>query len=208
MVNELIDIRPRHIEARQVYSDTRIANVWIMDGYLIDILCDALCPLIDAHLRPSTITHGPADFRTSQTADLGIHDGYMAVEQLDALICYTMGIPSDYGEPLQGQRYDVGQQFKPHTDYFEPGTAEYAAHAAQRGQRTWTFMVYLNDVERGGETRFTDLGLSVDPRKGTALAWANLNMDGSVNPRTIHAGMPVLAGRKYVITKWFRERAA
>jgi prolyl 4-hydroxylase len=67
-------------------------------------------------------------------------------------------------------------------------------------------MIYLNDVEEGGGTRFRRLEKTIMPEKGKAVVWNNLNSDGSVNPYTIHHGMKVRAGVKYVITKWFRER--
>lgn len=67
-------------------------------------------------------------------------------------------------------------------------------------------MIYLNDVEEGGGTRFRRLEKTITPEKGKAVIWNNLNSDGSVNPYTIHHGMKVRKGSKYVITKWFRER--
>ena len=68
-------------------------------------------------------------------------------------------------------------------------------------------MVYLNAVERGGETLFRRLGRSFTPVSGMALAWNNLQADGSPNPFTLHEAMPVEEGSKWVITKWFREKA-
>ena len=68
-------------------------------------------------------------------------------------------------------------------------------------------MVYLNEVEAGGETVFPRLGVTLKPRTGTLLLWNNLSVDGEVNPWTIHHAMPVLEGSKYVITLWFREKS-
>ena len=65
-------------------------------------------------------------------------------------------------------------------------------------------MVYLNAVERGGETCFKRLGRCFTPVKGMALAWNNLLADGTPNPFTLHQSMPVLEGNKWVIAKWFR----
>ena len=74
---------------------------------------------------------------------------------IDDKICKTLGIRPEYSEGIQAQRYDVGQQFKPHWDCFEPGTREYLRFAGTRGNRTWSFMVYLNEGMEGGGTRFT-----------------------------------------------------
>ncbi len=73
------------------------------------------------------------------------------------------------------------------------------------GQRTWTAMIYLNGVEEGGATWFPEAGLRVAPRRVLLLAWNNMSADGSPTTLTLHAGMPVVKGVKYVITKWFRE---
>ena len=87
---------------------------------------------------------------------------------------------------------------------YSPGTEEYATHTDSGGQRTWTVMVYLNAVECGGATLFRRLGRSFTPVPGMALAWNNLQADGTPNPFTLHEALTVEAGHKWVITKWFR----
>ncbi len=117
----------------------------------------------------------------------------------------TLGIRLAYSEGIQAQRYDVGQQFKAHTDYFEPGTPEYAKFGGNRGNRTWTFMVYLNEGMGGGGTKFFAIDHTFVPKKGQAVIWNNLNPDGTPNAATLHSGEPVTSGHKIIITKWFRE---
>eukprot|EP01129_Flabellula_baltica_P011925 TRINITY_DN5308_c0_g1_i2.p1 TRINITY_DN5308_c0_g1~~TRINITY_DN5308_c0_g1_i2.p1 ORF type:complete len:270 (+),score=56.72 TRINITY_DN5308_c0_g1_i2:668-1477(+) len=72
------------------------------------------------------------------------------------------------------------------------------------GQRTWTFMIYLNDVEEGGETEFTEIGEVFTPQKGRAVIWNSLLPDGTPNYHSMHKGSPVIKGEKAIITKWFR----
>jgi hypothetical protein len=144
-------------------------------------------------------------YRTSQTCDLSLLDNDF-VKGVDDKICGAMGIPAQFSEGTQLQRYDVGQQFRQHTDYFAPATDEYAAFCAEKGNRTWTFMIYLNDVQQGGGTHFFAINQTILPRRGTAIAWNNRYPDGHVNPDTLHAGLPVEEGCKMIITKWFRER--
>ena len=110
------------------------------------------------------------------------------------------------GEPLQGQRYEVGQEFKAHTDYFEPNGPDYHRYCSVAGQRTWTFMIYLNDVAAGGATRFKVIDKIIQPERGKLLAWNNRRPDRTPNPATLHHGMKVRQGQKYVITRWYRER--
>ncbi len=122
------------------------------------------------------------------------------------MITGLLGLPPENGEPIQGQRYSPGQEFKPHTDTFEPGGYDFYVHTARGGQRTWTAMVYLNEPEDGGATRFKAIGKTIQPEVGKLLVWNNLLANGEPNPATIHHGMKVRRGTKYVLTKWFRER--
>jgi prolyl 4-hydroxylase len=168
--------------------------------------CRQLIELIDKDRRPSTIADPNGDnyFRTSETCDLARSDPI--VQRLEALLHELNGIDPALGEPVQGQRYDVGQEFKAHTDYFTPGTADFEKFCSDSGQRTWTFMVYLNEVEAGGATRFKTVGKTFQPEVGKLVCWNNKRPNGELNPNTLHHGMKVRKGLKYVITKWYRER--
>lgn len=186
--------------------DTPLAQVYEIPALLSRRHCEAVIAAIDRGLVPSTVTVGPDDYRTSRTCHLSDVEPALASE-LDQRLAALMGVPVELGEPLQGQRYDPGQYFRAHTDWFEPGTREFEEHTTQGGQRTWTLMIYLNTVIHGGETVFEHLGRAFTPVAGTALAWNNLHPDGGPNSHTLHEAMPVEEGVKYVITKWFRERA-
>jgi len=107
---------------------------------------------------------------------------------------------------MQGQRYLAGQEFKEHIDWFPPGSPGWQREGAFGGQRAVTVTVYLNAVEQGGETDFPKLDIAVAPRAGTLLIWNNADPDGVPNPRTSHAGNPVIRGTKYIVTKWYRCR--
>lgn len=183
------------------------AQIFAWKNFLDETTCDAVIDLIDQDLRPSTTADALGDplVRTSRTADIGQLDSDL-VRSVDDGISNAMGIHWSYAEPTQGQRYDAGQEYRAHHDYFLPGSHDYQIYCQFMGQRTWTFMVYLNDVEDGGGTRFRRLDRIFKPERGKALIWNNLNADGSVNPYTLHQGMKVRSGSKYVITKWFRER--
>jgi prolyl 4-hydroxylase len=181
-------------------------NLFIRKNFLDERECAEIIRMIDVQRRPSTIAddNGDPTFRTSETCDL---DGTVpAVAAVNAKIVALTGLDPAYGEPMQGQRYAVGQEFKPHTDYFEPNGADYPVYCSVAGNRTWTVMIYLNEVAAGGATRFTTIDKIVRPERGKLLAWNNRLPDGSVNPNTMHHGMKVRSGVKYIVTKWFRER--
>ena len=169
-------------------------------------LRNELIHLIEKDRRPSTLADAGDDryFRTSETCDLDA--GEPAVRQLEEMLHALNGIDPAFGEPLQGQRYDVGQEFKPHCDYFNRGGQDWERYCSVAGQRSWTFMIYLNEVEAGGGTRFKAIRKTFQPEPGKLLCWNNRRADMRENPNTIHQGMKVRKGLKYVITKWYREK--
>jgi prolyl 4-hydroxylase len=181
-------------------------EIFQLRGFLGPDQCAALIALIDAGRRPSTIADANGDdyFRTSETCDLSADEPVVA--ELERRLLDLSAIEAQFGEPVQGQRYDVGQEFKAHTDYFAPGGQDYDTYCSIAGQRSWTFMVYLNEVTSGGGTRFKALGKIFQPEVGKLLCWNNRRPDGSVNPNSLHHGMKVRKGLKYVITKWYREK--
>lgn len=127
--------------------------------------------------------------------------------EVDHKIAALLGLDLSASEPLQGQRYAPGQEFRPHTDTFEPGGYDYHVYTAEAGQRTWTAMVYLNVPDDGGATRFKAIDKTIQPEAGKLVTWNNLAADGQPNPATLHQGMKVRRGNKYIITKWFRQRS-
>jgi prolyl 4-hydroxylase len=184
-------------------------ELFIVRDFLDAGTCAELIRLIDRKRRPSTIADDrghDSHFRTSETCDLDWSDPVVA--DVDRKIAALLGLPLAASEPIQGQRYAPGQEFKPHTDTFEPAGPDYFTHCAATGNRTWTAMIYLNVPEAGGATRFKAIGKTVQPETGKLLAWNNLLPDGRPNPATLHQGMKVRKGTKYILTKWFRERPA
>jgi len=184
---------------------TRELELFVVRGFLDPATCAALIERIDAKRRPSEIADdvGIAHFRTSETCDLDWTDPVVA--DVDARLCALLEYPERSGEPLQGQRYAEGQEFKPHTDTFNPGGADYFLNCAEAGQRSWTAMIYLNQPEEGGATRFKAIGKTIHAKAGKLILWNNLLPDGSPNNATLHQGMKVLRGTKYILTQWYRQ---
>jgi prolyl 4-hydroxylase len=184
----------------------RPVQLYVRENFLSAEECAALSAKIDEGCFPSPLFEKEKyeGVRTSQTCNFNVHDPL--ITEIELRISALMGIERAYGEPLQGQKYAVGQQFHDHADFFyidQPYWQEYEPHG---GQRTWTAMAYLVPPGRGGGTSFPLLDLDVEPRLGRLLIWNNMALDGSPNPWTLHAGRPVEEGTKYIFTKWFRER--
>ena len=182
-------------------------ELYAVENFLSMRECKHLMDLIDAVACPSSLVDEAqwTDYRTSYSGDIDVHDA--AVRAIDARLAQLTGLPLSYGESAQGQRYRRGQYFQEHYDWFNTAAGYWQREQCSGGQRSWTAMIYLNDVAEGGMTEFTRIRLNVPPRAGYLLLWNNALADGTPNPWSMHAARPVVRGVKYVITKWFRSRA-
>ena len=138
--------------------------------------------------------------RTSYTANLVANDP--TVESLHKRIAKYLGLNIKKGESLQGQRYEAGQYFRDHQDYFKGDS--YQRNCLSSGNRTYTFMLYLNHNFEGGSTNFPHLKKEIKPEQGKAVVWNNLQ-HGHINEYMTHGGTEVTYGTKYIITSWWRE---
>jgi prolyl 4-hydroxylase len=181
-------------------------DIFIARDFLTAQECAGMIALIDANRVPSKLLAVGADpeFRTSESCNLD--PANKLVKAIEAKLTDLTGIDPRHGETIQGQRYAVGQQFKQHTDFFYENQAYWRRMQETGGQRTWTAMIFLNTPDGGGHTFFPHAAVKATPRTGHLLIWNNLDGEGRGNTYSLHQGMPVTAGVKYIITKWNRER--
>lgn len=147
-------------------------------------------------------------FRTSHSAHLARAQTPLVAE-IEKRAAKIMGCPVSHLEPLQVVRYTPGQQFRPHHDYFAPGSPAHARAMATSGQRQSTILIYLNDMEpgeTGGRTVFPKLDIGIQPRAGRAVWWHNCKPNGQEEPLTLHGGEPPVKSTKYAINVWSRAR--
>jgi prolyl 4-hydroxylase len=198
-------VRARLAEARADKLPAIGLELYRVPGFFDEEGCAAIVDLIERDLFPSgTLGRTIEGFRTSKSCNLQPNEPPVAA--FENKVAVLLGINLRFSEVVQGQRYEVGQEFKPHHDFFHRGESYYEDVTEQGGQRTWTAMLFLNRPDGGGCTGFPKAGLEAQPDAGTLLVWNNMAADGRPNPNSLHHGMPVEAGRKYVLTKWFRER--
>jgi prolyl 4-hydroxylase len=182
------------------------AELWAVGEFFDPVECGRLISIIDAVAKPS-VAPGysyASGLRTSYSGDVDPADPF--IRKLQRRIDALLGIDPAHGETIQGQRYEAGQEFRQHTDWFPPGSAIVDREREHGGQRAFTAMAYLNPVAAGGQTDFPHLDIAIEPRPGTLLIWNNADPEGLPNPWTVHAGLPVERGVKYIITKWYRAR--
>ena len=188
----------------------REPRVVVFGGLLGDDECDALVALAAPRLaRSETVENatGGSEVNAARTSEgMFFERGETGlVDRLERRIAELVRWPVENGEGIQVLRYGPGAEYRPHHDYFDPAHAGTARILQRGGQRVGTVVVYLNHPEAGGATTFPDAGLVVAPVKGNAVFFAY----DCPHPRTktLHGGAPVVAGVKWVATKWLRERA-
>ncbi|PPA71149.1 2OG-Fe(II) oxygenase [Jeotgalibacillus proteolyticus] len=122
------------------------------------------------------------------------------IMKIENRISSIMNIPIEHGEGIQILNYTPGQEYKAHFDFFS------SKEKVIKNNRISTIIIYLNNVESGGETVFPELNLSFSPKKGTAVYFEYFYNDKKKNEQTLHAGAPIVAGEKWVATQWMRRQ--
>ncbi len=185
--------------------------VCAFENFLSDKEIDHLIQAGKSSLQPAeTVAESGAIERTGRSGTIAWvpqrHDVVIAV--LTERICALVGLPLAHTEPLQLVHYTNSQGYAPHYDGWNPDTPGGKECLQRGGQRVLTCLLYLNDVVGSGGTVFPKLQLGVDARKGRMLLFHNCCKDtATLHPNSVHAGLPVKNGEKWVCNLWFRERA-
>ena len=195
--------------AIQVLGTLARPRVVVFGGLLSHTECDALIDLARPRLsRSETVdtATGGSEVNAARTSDgMFFARGETAViERIERRISLLLRWPVSHGEGLQVLRYRPGAEYRPHHDYFDPARPGTAPVLARGGQRVGTLVMYLAAPDAGGATVFPDIGFEVAPIKGSAVFFSYDRPHPST--RTLHGGAPVMAGEKWVATKWLRER--
>lgn len=173
--------------------------------------CSQLMGLAEQRLRRSTVVDeqlGESRAHEARTsAGAWFQRGeFELLARIEARLAALLHWPVDRGEGVQVLRYGVGGEYRAHFDYFNPTLPGSQRHLQTGGQRVGTCILYLDEVQAGGGTRFPSLGFEVRPSRGAALYFASVDGQGVEDPASLHAGMPVIEGVKYIATKWLRQR--
>lgn len=193
----------------QVIAALNLPRVVVLGGLLSHQECDALIeaarPRMSRSLTVQTQTGGEEanPDRTSNGMFFARGESEL-VSRIEARIAQLVNWPVQNGEGIQVLSYPVGAEYKAHYDYFDPAEPGTPTILKRGGQRVGTVVMYLNEPERGGGTSFPDVGLEVAPQRGNAVFFSYDQPTPA--SRTLHGGAPVIAGEKWVATKWLRER--
>lgn len=206
MTHNSIELPDKTVKLASTFHPPFVA---VIESFLSHQECDQLIKSTEGKMKESRVV-SPTDgtfaahnartslsfsFQRSATPLITIIEN-----RIEALLHW----PAIRGEGLQVLQYGKGAEYRPHYDFFDPKNENFQRNVGKGGQRVGTLLMYLSDVEAGGGTSFPKVNLEVRPKKGMALYFANTKFDGSVESLSLHAGMPVIKGTKYLATKWLR----
>jgi prolyl 4-hydroxylase len=186
-------------------------RIFSVSDFLTEEECDYLTALSRPHLVSSKVideTNKGEQFdqrRTSRGYFIPSNRRNQILMGIEMRIAAMIGMPIENGEDLHVLCYSVGGEYQPHYDYFNPQTPGGAECMRRGGQRVVSLIMYLNTPDAGGETVFPEANIAITPKKGDAVFFYNCTPNGSVDPKSLHGGSPVIAGEKWIATKWIRE---
>ena len=191
----------------RVLSTMLLPRVVVLGGLLSDEECDAMIELARPKLARSTTVEPDSggDMVHPDRTSFGMgfaRDENDLCRRIEARIAHLLEWPLENGEGLQVLNYGPGAQYKPHHDYFDPAMPGSEVLLRRGGQRVASVVMYLNTPERGGATVFPESHLEVAAVKGNAVFFSYDRPHPMT--RTLHGGAPVLAGEKWILTKWLR----
>ena len=185
-------------------------DVYTIDNYLTEAECQHFIDLGKPRLKRALVSGSNDGYvsngRTGQNCWIR-HDTDEITKRVGEKMFNLVGIPLENAEAFQIIYYGVTQEYRQHYDGWEHNNSEKTLRNMKYGgQRLWTGLCYLNDVEEGGDTRFNRIDTEVQARKGRLCVFRNTLKDSHVrHPLSEHAGMPVIKGEKYAFNLWFRE---
>jgi len=201
----VVDAGDRQVK---VVMALRQPRVIVFSDLLSEDECDGIVALATKRLARSETVATAADgseVNAARTSDGMFFERCETelIRRVESRIATLLRWPLDHGEGLQVLRYRPGAEYQPHYDYFDPGHVSTPGILKRGGQRVGTLVIYLNTPEAGGSTIFPDIGLDVAPVKGNAVFFSYDRPHPST--QTLHGGSPVVAGEKWVATKWLRQ---
>jgi len=201
-----LDAGDRRVCVLQAMYNPRVV---VFGGLLSDEECEALIELARPRLARSltvAIKTGGEEVNADRTSNgMFFQRGENElIRGIEARIARLLNWPEENGEGLQVLHYRPGTEYKPHYDYFDPNEPGTPTILKRGGQRVGTLIMYLGEPDKGGGTTFPDVHLEVAPKRGNAVFFSYERPHPST--KSLHGGAPVLAGEKWIATKWLRER--
>jgi len=146
----------------------------------------------------------PDGIRKSQTYWLDKDDP--VARNIIEKVCNIGGHDIEQTDDIQVVKYEPNGYYNEHHDSC-CDDHEDCIEFAKDGNRIVTMIIYLTDDFEGGATNFPMINKQYKPKKYSGLMFFPMNRAGDkCHENSLHAGMPVLSGEKYIATIWIREK--
>ena len=176
----------------------------ILDNILTKEECLELIDLAEDKFTPSKVLGNQIEgYRTAQNT--WIYDQTVLTNKIKDIIVKETNLPIENQENIHIVKYEIEGEYKDHHDFFHPGEDYYDRVIERGGQRVYSCLIYLNDDFTGGETYFPNKNITITPKLGRVVIWRNLKKDNLLDYDSLHAGLPVKSGKKYISVIWIRE---
>lgn len=192
-----------------ILMTVNIPRIVVMSNVLSNEECDALIAYSEPKLIRSCVVPEqlPTDVESSTRTSSSTMFQRAETDLLATIekrLAALANWPVEKGEGIQVLRYEKGEFYIPHFDWFNPDLPGHSKRLERGGQRVGTFVLYLSDVEEGGSTSFPKLDIEVRPHRGMVVFFTDIEKGGQPDPLTYHGADPVIRGVKWVATKWLR----
>jgi hypothetical protein len=187
-------------------------RVRMADGFAPPLVCDWLRRRAQGRMRPAMMYYGDTKtarldpHRTCSDYQFDILNSDLVLLLVRERIAALTKLPTIAMEPPRVFHYALGEQIKPHFDRCGDEVEGYGLETGYRGDRIVTFLLYLNDDFDGGELDFPRAGFRCKGAKGDAVYFAHVDTVGKQDPLSLHAGLTITRGEKWVLSQWIHDR--
>jgi prolyl 4-hydroxylase len=146
--------------------------------------------------------------RTGEAAGYGIADTDLILALTQKRLELASGLHVRQQEAPHILSYTEGQEYKAHYDFLLADEPAFRQLLDRMGQRVATCLTWLNEDFEGGQTSFPKVGWMYRGKAGDGMLFLNVRpTDRQPDSLSLHAGLPVLQGRKWLLSQWVRDRA-
>lgn len=205
-----------------IFSVSNDPYIYYIDNFLTDKECNTMIKDSKTNLKPAAVSimdneidkFKPGVYKGRNNSSYWMpHNNSKTSQEILKRVSKFLECDPTHFENFQIIHYGPSEHYDYHYDAYDINDKEkYNKFCGNIGNRILTVLVYLNDVEEGGETGFDNLSfygstVKISAKKGRMVVFYNLNKDGTINIETRHAGLPILKGEKWAFNLWLRENS-
>jgi prolyl 4-hydroxylase len=155
--------------------------------------------------KGDNITDKIIDTNARNSKQCWLKDSDEIIKTISQRIANHINMDISLQEEMQVVKYDINGFYRQHYDACDITQGDFSQIDKGRGPRYITFIIYLNDEFEGGETFFPKINKKIIPKTGKAAIFYNVDKDGLRLDKSLHTGMDVINGEKWIANKWIHK---